>query len=116
MNSKQVIRLSLLSSLLIVLNGCGDGSSNKEEQSLAQSEQEVNNEEQPLTQNEQEVNREDAKNVPVITLNGDSQVTIIQGASYKELGATAVDSDGKPLEVSMSGSVDNTTPGSYTSW
>ena len=102
MNSKQVIRLSLLSSLLMVLNGCGDGSSNKEEQSLAQS--------------EQEVNREDAKNVPVITLNGDSQVTIIQGASYKELGATAVDSDGKPLEVSMSGSVDNTTPGSYTSW
>lgn len=42
MNTKQVIRLSLLSSLLVVLNGCGDSSSNKQE-------------ERPSTQNEQEV-------------------------------------------------------------
>lgn len=103
MKTKNVIRLSLLSTLLMSLNGCGDNSVNKQE-------------ERPLAQNEQEVNNEGSKKAPVITLKGDSQVNIIQGSSYKELGATAVDSDGKPLEVSMSGSVDNTTPGSYTSW
>jgi len=41
MNRKQVIRLSLLGSLLMVLNGCGDGSSNKSPKT--QQEQEVNN-------------------------------------------------------------------------
>ena len=60
MNTKQVIRLSLLSSLLIVLNGCGDGSSN----------------ESPKTQNQQEAGID--KKAPVITLKGDSQVDIIK--------------------------------------
>ncbi len=101
MNTKQVIRLSLLSSLLMILNGCGDGSSNIQK-------------ERPLAQNEQEVNNEDTKKAPVITLKGDSQVDIIQGTSYNELGATAVDSEGKNLEVTQSGKVDVNVPGSYT--
>ena len=102
MKTKQVIRLSLLSSLLMVLNGCGDGSSNKQE-------------EQTLAQNEQEVNNDNGtKDAPIITLQGDSQVDIIQGSSYNELGATAVDSEGKNLEVSQVGKVDSSVPGSYT--
>ena len=84
------------------MNGCGDSSSNKQE-------------ERPSTQNEQEVNNNDeTKKAPVITLQGDSQVNIIQGSSYNELGATAVDSEGKTLEVSQSGEVDSNVPGSYT--
>jgi len=98
MNTKQVIRLSLLSSLLMVLNGCGDGSSNKSHE----------------TQNEQEVNNAGTEKAPVITLKGNSQVNIIQGSSYSELGATAVDSEGKNLEVTQAGKVDATVVGSYT--
>jgi YD repeat-containing protein len=95
------IGLSLLSTLLIALNGCGDSSSNKKE-------------EKPLTQNEQEVNNAGTRKAPIITLKGDSQVNIIQGSSYSELGATAVDSDGKILKVQKSGSVNTDTTGSYT--
>ncbi len=84
MNRKQAIRLSLLGYLLIILNGCGDGSSK----------------ESPKTQNQQEVGVNNAgtdKKAPVITLKGDSQVDIIQDSAYKELGATAVDAEGNPF-------------------
>ncbi len=99
MNRKEAIRLSLLGSLLIILNGCGDGSSN----------------ESPKTPNQQEINSASTdKKAPIITLKGDSQVDIVQGSAYKELGATAVDAEGNPLEIQKSGDVNTAVPGSYT--
>ena len=50
---------------------------------------------------------------PVITLNGDANVTIDQGLEYSDLGATAIDSVDGNLEVSVSGSV-GTEIGEYT--
>ena len=50
---------------------------------------------------------------PVITLNGDANVTIDQGLEYSDLGATATDSVDGNLEVSVSGSV-GTEIGEYT--
>ena len=51
---------------------------------------------------------------PVITLAGTSTVTISKGTVYTESGATAVDNIDKNVKVVISGSVDNTTVGSYT--
>ena len=83
------------------MNGCDDGSSK----------------ESPKTQNQQEVGVNNAgtdKKAPVITLKGDSQVDIVQGSAYKELGATAVDAEGNPLKVQKSGDVNSNVAGSYT--
>ncbi len=51
---------------------------------------------------------------PVITLNGDSNITVTQGESYNELGATAVDDVDGNVSVTISGSVDTSTVGVYT--
>jgi len=80
MGTKRIIRLSLISSLLVIVNGCGDGSSNN---------QEAKNQD----------DREDDKKSLHITLKGDSQVDIIQGSSFRDLGATAVGYDGKALKI-----------------
>ena len=50
---------------------------------------------------------------PVITLNGDSTVTLFQGANYTELGATATDDRDANVSVSISGTVDSATLGTY---
>ena len=101
MEAKKIIRLSLLSTLLVVLNGCGDSPSNKQDN--------VNDREVQSSNNSQT----DA-NAPIITLKGDNQVNIIQGSSFKELGATAVDSSGNALDVVIEGSVKPDKLGSYT--
>jgi surface protein len=50
---------------------------------------------------------------PVITLNGNNPFTQNEDTAYTEAGASAQDNlDGK-IEVVISGTVDNTTPGSY---
>lgn len=54
-------------------------------------------------------------NAPVITLNGDSSVTLIEGETYSELGATATDiEDGDLTEsIIVSGSVNSSESGTY---
>jgi len=51
---------------------------------------------------------------PVITLNGEANVTLEQGEPYTELGATAVDAVDGNVTVSISGTVDTNTTGTYT--
>ena len=50
---------------------------------------------------------------PVITLNGNSTITLELNQNYVELGATATDNYDASVSVSFSGTVDSTTPGTY---
>lgn len=51
---------------------------------------------------------------PVISLNGDSSITLFVGDTYEELGATAVDDvGGSPAVTTDSSSVDTSTAGTY---
>ena len=52
--------------------------------------------------------------LPVVTLNGDSSITIECGTTYSELCATALDNVDGSLPVTVSGSVNTHTPGTYT--
>jgi len=51
---------------------------------------------------------------PVITLNGEANITLEQGEPYTELGATAVDAVDGNVSVTISGNVDTNTTGMYT--
>jgi len=51
---------------------------------------------------------------PVITLNGDANITLTRGDVYNELGATALDDVDGNLNVTISGEIDTSTVGSYT--
>lgn len=51
---------------------------------------------------------------PVITLNGSPTVNLTVGDSYTEAGATATDETDGSVAVTVSGSVDTNTPGTYT--
>lgn len=51
---------------------------------------------------------------PVITLNGDSFLTLYQGESYTDQGATVADNLDESVAISSYGSVDTSTPGLYT--
>jgi hypothetical protein len=70
--------------------------------------------EDDINYNGPDLNTHDTK-VPVITLNGNSAVTIQQGGTYTELGATAVDEmDGVITNnIVVGGTVDEETPGTY---
>lgn len=50
---------------------------------------------------------------PVITLNGESTVSILVGTEYEELGATATDDRDDQVEVTISGNIDTGTVGNY---
>ncbi|HEX8188757.1 MAG TPA: immunoglobulin-like domain-containing protein, partial [Pyrinomonadaceae bacterium] len=50
---------------------------------------------------------------PVVTLNGATPVTVVQGSAFVDPGATANDSCGGPLAVSVSGSVNTGVVGTY---
>ena len=52
--------------------------------------------------------------LPVIILDGSGQITLIQGEAYIEAGASATDNRDASVSVTISGSVDTTTVGSYT--
>jgi surface protein len=51
---------------------------------------------------------------PVITLNGESEITIELNSVYSELAATATDDTDDNVEVSITGEVDTSTVGTYT--
>jgi len=51
---------------------------------------------------------------PVVTLNGESEITIPQNGTYSELGATAVDDVDGDVEVTISGFVITSEAGDYT--
>ena len=51
---------------------------------------------------------------PVVTLNGASEITLFQGDSYTEEGATATDERDGTLDVVITGTVDTNTIGIYT--
>jgi len=51
---------------------------------------------------------------PVITLLGDETVTITLGDSYVDLGAAATDDEDGQVSVSTTGTVDESTEGTYT--
>jgi len=54
------------------------------------------------------------KTAPVITLNAESVLSIVQGSIYTERGATAIDDRDGTVAVSISGSVNTDTVGTYT--
>ena len=51
---------------------------------------------------------------PVLTLNGQATITLVQNAVYNELGATALDAVDGNVSVSISGTVDTSRVGNYT--
>src|SRR5262249_53312193 len=51
---------------------------------------------------------------PVVTLNGDSNMTVECHTTFTDPGVTATDGCGGSLPVFVSGSVDANTPGTYT--
>ena len=51
---------------------------------------------------------------PVLTLNGQATITLVQNAVYNELGATALDAVDGNVSVTVSGMVDTSIVGSYT--
>ena len=51
---------------------------------------------------------------PIITLNGDGNITLTQGSEYVELGVNSIDDVDGNVSVSVSGSVDTATVGTYT--
>ena len=51
---------------------------------------------------------------PVITLNGDSSITLTVGDTYQELGASSTDSTDGTVEVIISGEVNTSSIGTYT--
>ena len=51
---------------------------------------------------------------PVITINGSSELTITAGTTYTEQGAACTDDTDGSLQVTTSGTVDTSNPGTYT--
>ena len=51
---------------------------------------------------------------PVITLNGPSTLTITAGTAYTEQGAACTDDTDGSLQVTTTGTVDTSSPGTYT--
>ncbi len=51
---------------------------------------------------------------PVITLNGEDSVSLLDTEQYEELGATAIDNIDGVVAVNIEGTVDSTTAGVYT--
>lgn len=51
---------------------------------------------------------------PEITLNGDSDITILKDSAYNEQGATVTDNYNQDLQVDIIGTVDTSKEGSYT--
>ena len=51
---------------------------------------------------------------PIITLTGESTLSLIQGSDYTELGANAIDSVDGNISVSINGSVNTAVAGMYT--
>ena len=89
----RMIRLLLLAFSFTFLAACGGSGSTSNEDTL-----------QPVQDT----------TPPTISLNGDAKLTIEAGSDYTELGATASDNVDGQVDVSISGSVDIMTVGTYT--
>ncbi len=84
-------KLALLG-LLVTMSGCGGGSSSGTPT--------------PVTTTPDTM-------APVITLNGESTITLIQDNAYIEQSATATDDRDGNVDVIISGTVETSTPGHY---
>ncbi len=67
----------------------------------------------PATQQQRTVTVQDTTD-PVISITGETSVTIAEGETYTDAGATAADACEGSLSVNTSNSVDTNTPGTYT--
>lgn len=56
----------------------------------------------------------ESENGPDITIIGENPVTLIQGYTYVDDGATAIDANGNAVELSIRSDLDIQTPGDYT--
>ena len=92
----------ILLSLLLLATGCGSSSSNKNEQI-----------EDEIVETVETVEILDTQ-APIITLNGNATITIIEGGEFQELGATAVDNIDGNIEVRISGIINTAKVGDYT--
>ncbi len=54
------------------------------------------------------------KNPPVITINGEENVTLTIGETYTDAGATAIDHDGNAVTVTTNSNVNTAEAGNYT--
>ncbi len=52
-------------------------------------------------------------NAPVVVLNGESEITLMLGEGYSELGASIFDDLDDDINVVISGAVDTSVPGTY---
>ncbi len=91
MNYRQGVSAVFTVVLLVVLTACGSIST------------EETNDEQNITD----------VTAPIITLNGESIITLEQNTAYTELGATALDVVDGNVSVNISGTVDTATVGNY---
>lgn len=99
----KAIKLLQLSSLFLILNGCGGGSTSPTNTTTPDTST-------PPTNPVVEVDN----TPPEITLNGDDEITITQGRDFNDPGATAFDINDGDITITVEGMVDNRTLGEYT--
>ena len=58
-------------------------------------------------------NTKTSSTTPIIKINGDKTITIIQGEQYAEQGATATDTSDKKLTIETFNNIDTSRPGTY---
>ena len=85
MNFKSTSYQLILIAFLIFISACGDNNDDVEPDVVA----------------------------PYMVLIGESDINMIEGEVYEELGATSVDDQDGDLEVTIEGGVDTSTPGKY---
>jgi len=112
---KQALTKSILSvAATALLVGCGGSSSTPENLDTNTTPPAVQTPEENTTAEVNQTTPEADTLAPTITLKGDNPLTIAQGATFSDPGATATDNVDGSVSVSVSGSVDTATIGSYT--
>ncbi|RFM25986.1 DUF5011 domain-containing protein [Deminuibacter soli] len=71
------------------------------------------NKENDVTQNDRTVGHSTITYYATVTLKGDPYMSIVKGGTFTDPGASA-EAQGKDIPVTVSGSVDASTPGLYT--
>ncbi len=102
---KAIKRIMILLVMLLLFTGCGDsGGSDDKNTSLANSSDDKNT----------SLGDSSDLEAPKITLKGNPKITIVQGTTYTDAGATAKDNADGTVQVTTSGSVDSSKIGTYT--